>query len=241
MTETLRTLLSGLSEETTRTVERHRDLFDPSLSIVPIPFFGHLPTARAVTIGLNPSDGELRNRSWPSSLTNDELYERLIHYFEDRRVPPHPWFSTWEQALQEIGVSYRDGSAAHIDLSSWPTRPLSTFIDAEPFLSLLEECIPVFSSTLAEAIDAKLFMMAGAVTKKYYMNEYVIRLQHLTDFTISGKTSRGGSAFVSRHSLRLAGKDLPLFFCSVSPSSRTKELLPVRIRENADELRRYLK
>ena len=82
--------------------------------------------------------------------------------------------------------------------------------------------------------------MAGAVTKKYYVNEFLAKIGSSNGNELVGKVSRGGKAFVGYHQLRLADKLFPVFICSVSPSSQTSAMLPLGIGENRDRLAKFL-
>lgn len=110
----------------------------------PVLSFGSPATATVATLGLNPSVGEFRDKNGPlrgekarlvdlealglSSLTDaDEDALRAVvngcdQYFE--RNPYWKWFRTLELLLNELGASYVDGSACHLDLVQWATEPV---------------------------------------------------------------------------------------------------------------------
>jgi len=64
LNDNLENLLTDLGATTPAVIAEFKGVFDRSLPIVPIPFFGNLETARVLTVGLNPSDGEMRGRNW---------------------------------------------------------------------------------------------------------------------------------------------------------------------------------
>ena len=229
--------MTALGATTPTVIAEFRDLFDPSLPIVPIPFFGKLETALVLTVGLNPSDGEIRGRNWESTLDPVAACARLTGYFNGGAFQPHPWFERWKRALKEIGVSFDDGSAAHIDLCPWPTRPMSRLPDTKRFEALVRQSIPWFWQCIRLAKSCRLVLMAGAVTKQYYLNEYLAKMGDTETARIVGKVSRGGKGFVGYQHLRVDGKETPVFFCSVSPSARTGEILVERVREQSKHLR----
>ncbi|MCX7183669.1 MAG: hypothetical protein NTW90_00245 [Nitrosospira sp.] len=234
-------LIAALVEARDDVLVSHAALFDTNLDIVPIPYFGKIETARVITVGLNPSDGELKRGRWPAAPTPQEISFRLTSYFENPQVMPHTWFSTWEHSLALIGASYYDGTAAHLDLSPWAARPLKSIDDPNPFLNLVDEFLPYFGQFLESASMVKLVLMAGTVTKKYYMPKFLRRSRHRLGFGFIGDERGSGDGFVTNHSFELAQRIVPGFFCSVSPSSRTnRQLLPDRIREHADHLRKLL-
>jgi hypothetical protein len=240
MNESLYQLLSDLNAEAPKVRATFNDLFDPNLDTIPIPFFGDMLSAKVITVGLNPSDGETRGRGWHQPISPATIYERLVHYFNNPQFRSHPWFDAWERSLGKIGVSYADGTAAHVDLCPWATRPMSNLPDHDRFALLVSQSLPWFWRCIQVVANLRLLLMAGAVTRKYYLNEFLAKTQSSDGNELVGKVSRSGKAFVGYHQLRLSGKLFPVFFCSVSPSSRTSAMLPLRVGENRDRLAKFL-
>jgi hypothetical protein len=240
MDEALSRLLSELNSEAPDVRAEFGDLFDPIINIFPIPFFGNLLNAKVATVGLNPSDGEIRNGHWPRSVDSPMLFRRLTEYFNNSQFPPHPWFDTWNKALGEVGMSYADGSAVHIDICPWPTRPMSSLINQEHFEKIVVQNLSWFWQCIRLATNLRLVFIAGAVSKKYYINEFLSKENNVSDTELIGKIPRGGTAFVGYHRLLVSGKEYPVFFCSVSPSSRNHSMLPGRVHENRDQLLKFL-
>lgn len=111
----------------------------------PVVSFGDPSAARVATVGLNPSrvefrdkgrelDGPLRRFETLRSLgirTMEEasddavnrVWTRCRDYFQPEGNPYWRWFRPLETLLGELGVSYLDGTAAHLDLSQWATDP----------------------------------------------------------------------------------------------------------------------
>ncbi|MFZ2272325.1 RNA polymerase sigma factor [Corynebacterium variabile] len=120
----------------------------------PVPFFGNQPGARVATVGINPSSRELltdqgveldgpRRRfetrqslglSDPAAELSDDqvaaVYQRCLHYFNDTTVAYWSWFKQLESIIGPLadGASYLDGTACHLDLVQWPTKPVWTGI-----------------------------------------------------------------------------------------------------------------
>lgn len=213
--------------------KRHQELFNSDLPMIPIPFFGNLLTAKVVTVGLNPSDGELL--AWPQTVDVNVLESRLLHYFDNPEFPPHPWFQPWVEALDELGVSYSAASAVHVDLCPWATRRASS-LPEHKFTQLVLESLATFVRCMQLTSNARLVIMAGAVNRKYYINEFLASERGKLNYELSGQVRRGGQAFVGNQRLRIRERQLPVFFCSVSPSARFAHLLPVRVREHKQHL-----
>ena len=110
----------------------------------PVVAFGNARTATVATLGLNPSRLEFLDRNGHELIGNDRrlathlslglsdlsdapssVVEQVLHdcikYFS--RNPYWQWFSHLERVLNDIGASYSDGSACHLDLVQWATDP----------------------------------------------------------------------------------------------------------------------
>ncbi len=111
----------------------------------PVVSFGDVRTATVATLGLNPSDAEFLDKgqwligdrqrfetlqslglSRPEDADDDQVKAVLAASFDYfNRNPYWRWFSRLESVLnQALGVSYLDGSAVHLDLVQWATRPV---------------------------------------------------------------------------------------------------------------------
>ena len=111
----------------------------------PVPFFGHLETARLATVGINPSDREfaatdgteltgparrfptlrsLTLRAWMDSDEDvrQEIASACCGYFD--RNPYRGWFGQLQRLIEPTGLSYYEpgSGACHLDLVPWATR-----------------------------------------------------------------------------------------------------------------------
>ena len=110
----------------------------------PVVAFGNARTATVATLGLNPSWHEFLDRSGNELGENDrrlathgvlgisdlanasaskieQVLQDCDSYFQ--RNPYGEWFDKLEQVLQGCKASYYDGSACHLDLVQWATKP----------------------------------------------------------------------------------------------------------------------
>jgi hypothetical protein len=225
---------------------RYESLLDRQIVCHPICCFGDLEKARAITVGLNPSKGEFAPRDrWPASITHNELASRFLEYFT--RGNSHQWFEPWSKALVHLNLSYTDGSAAHLDLSPRATTFVSDLKNASEknlFLDMVKSDLWTFFGTLRHCPKAKLILVAGSVTGKYYINEFLQRFAPDYGYSLDGRFNRSehvGNGKTAFHTLSGADRTFPVFFCSTSPSARDTQVLPQRVAEHAERLMEHLR
>ena len=212
-----------------------KDLFDSETPIVPIPFFGDITKAKIITIGANPSAAELKINSWSEDMSPNQIMNKLLGYFSEN---PHKWFDTWENALQKIGYSYKDGSVAHVDLCAWATMSLSkldSLKKTDIVLALFKRQINFFFQLLTDYTNPDLIIMAGTVTKKFYLNNFIYKHQTINNCcTLKGKPKIiYGGAFSNFHDFIIKEKSLRTLFLSVSPSARGQNKMGLLIEKNS--------
>ncbi len=112
----------------------------------PVAFRGDQPTARVVSVGINPSIREFLSRSGVelngdrrrfetlnslgvesmedvTETMGERIRQRCMNYFRD--TPYMDWFTPMEHLVHNIAdASFFDGSAYHLDLVHWATNPL---------------------------------------------------------------------------------------------------------------------
>lgn len=185
----------------------------------PIPFFGPLTEARALTVAMNPSADEFRGRSWPHVLGAPQLTTRLRTYFTGAPAPAHPWFDAAGRALLPIGLRY-GGDLAHVDVVCRATRTIGRG-DGHDFLSLASQEDELFFRSLESAGNAKLAVLTGSLTGRYYLHEYVARRGPVFGWHLSPKPRRvPGGPFSAFHTLTKAGRRIHVFFTSASANRR---------------------
>jgi len=164
----------------------------------PIPFFGDLAKASYLTVSVNPSSQEFRHsRGWSEfDVTNTpKLAWRLVNYFRNPKVAPHPWFGEFEEALRVGGHSFQTDTA-HVDLSPRATRRMTGFDDggenARRFLQMLKDdlCILAESIQLCEGLEEIWFvgvviteeegvrMSVGDFARQYLPEGFWQQIQH---------------------------------------------------------------
>ena len=224
----------------------HGKNFHQGLTTYPIPFFGDPESARVITVGVNPSAGEFsKKRGWPETIDASYLEDRLRSYFKEHFFPPpHPWFQPWEEALNMLGCSYKT-DAAHLDLSPWATISMGSVKDKDLFIKMLREHLGKYFPRFLEFFTAaKLVMMAGAVTNKYYIYEFLHKFLP-QGYILTGSQERkagcGQTGWDRRFELKTPGRILPVYFFSKSPSDHNKAgLLANNVAEKKDWLLKHL-
>ena len=221
----------------TKIVKNYSELFYDDIPIIPIPFFGNIKTAKIITIGANPSSKELVDNQWHEDMSVLQITNKLISYFNNN---PHKWFDVWEVALNKSGFSYKDGTAAHIDLCPWATKSLSSLDSlglTDKTIQLFSESVPAFIETLTECSESSFVLMAGTVTKRYWLNDFIYKFANLEYFSLNPrpKIERGGP-FINKHVINIANRKLKVLFSSSSPSAtgEKKKILPDLIYKSKD-------
>ena len=230
--------LSNVVTDVTRTAENAAPFARPGVTTHPIPFFGDPTAATVLTVGVNPSAREFIRRSWPDHMSVGELQARLVGYFNRRDAPPHRWFSTWSEALRKLPASYQSG-AAHLDLSARPTAAMSSIADWQAFARLVEADVRWFFKLLPLCKNAKVLLMAGCVTKRWYMHDFIARVAPCYEYNLTGNADSTGEGRVGFLRLRGSAIDLPVFFCSVSPSGNKRRLLVERVADHAPTISKW--
>ena len=234
--------IDSLRNYVARTDHKYAINYQKGRDIHPIPFFGNIKTAEILTVGANPSNAEfLGNREWPKEINAIDLMNRLINYF-NCSISPHPWFEKWEKALRHLNRSYSDGTAAHIDLTPRATFPIRHLKDKDIFIEMVEKDIEWFFKLIILCSLVKLILIAGSITNKYYINEFIEKHSGKNDFKWLIESKRGhGPAFTSSHKLKFKDKTYPIFYCSSGPSDTKKPGLFIeRIDEKKDRLLNHL-
>ena len=247
--DSLESYLQEVMDDMNKTWPKYKDLEAKKdkkpIQTHPIPFFGDIKNAKVLTVGVNPSATEFYiKRNWPDETTAADLRDRLINYFQHDAAVSHQWFETWEKALVPLSVSYQNGDAAHIDLSPRATKSMGS-ADPYTFLTMMKADVRWFFELLlilSASNVPQLMLISGTVTKCYYMDQFIKRVTHEYGFQLEQLSNPRKKGF-GFNRLRGPGVDLPVFFSSLSPSSRTKEQKQEfidRVKNNQLELRRHI-
>lgn len=140
------------------------------LSSTPVLAFGDFTEAEVATLGLNPSKKEFLGSAGELLLGADARFETLeslgvetlssapmakldevvsgcARYFHQN--PYWRWFNPLEEVLKEVGVSFSQGTACHIDLVQWATDPVWGKLTSESKRCLLDDGLPFLKAQLS--------------------------------------------------------------------------------------------
>ena len=156
----------------------------------PVPFFGHLESARLATVGINPSDREftaadgteltgqarrlptlssLGLTSWPPADTRAarDIAAACCGYFE--RNPYRRWFGILQQLIAPTGCSYYPpgSDACHLDLIPWATSPKWALLRPQAQASLLRQGKQTLARVIACSPVVMLILNGREVTRQF--------------------------------------------------------------------------
>jgi hypothetical protein len=136
----------------------------------PIVSFGNFQKARIASLGLNPSHREFShgyvkmgfgNLETASPSTIRSIIEDQYSYF---RRQQYRWFRKFGMIVDACGASYKDGSAASLDIVQWATQPVWGGLTVRQKRKLLESDVPFLAQQLRnEKIEALLINGRGVM------------------------------------------------------------------------------
>jgi hypothetical protein len=174
----------------------------------PVLSFGHLLRAEVLTVGINPSSAEFRDRrgllaggrrrlatmdsigATPGGPLTAEQARSVVancdSYFVRR--PYRRWFTPLEQLLDAaVGASYYAGTACHIDLVQWATDPVWSHLDSAAAKVLMEEGRPHLGRLLDESKPG-LILLNGRTVCNQVERARLCRLRTVGDFKLRATT-----------------------------------------------------
>ena len=198
----------------------------PHKIVYPIPFFGNIESTTILTIGVNPSDGEFappRTQYWPANLSLDQLHERLKNYFTGN-CPPYYWFDAWIESFKQLDLqySYKNGTAAHTDLSpriTIPMRNIQNTTSVTIFQQMIKSDIKFLFEAIAGNHNLKLILTGGRVLGQDYIAQWIGRF---APEPIIFQYEGNGLGQTSFYRINGLGREVWLFSSSVGPASSQK-------------------
>lgn len=167
----------------------------------PLIGFGDWHKARIATIGINPGlkpflhgKGQMMDTpkyptlpslgieslSDASDDTVAKIYKASCHWFLNHGVSR--WFKTLEQVTEAFDASYADGSACHLDIVQWATKPSWSRIDRNQKKRLLEVDIWFFQEQLRDA-RLKVALLNGRTVCNAFRDYLRVDLEEVESFT----------------------------------------------------------
>jgi len=176
----------------------------------PVVSFGDANHAAVATLGINPSanefldgsqllEGAHRRLATLSSLGADSLDELTNAQVADvvadcaayfQRRPYRRWFDPLDALLQAgTGASYYDGSACHLDLAQWATRPIwGRIVDRAARRALLDDGVPHLKAQLA-AEQIGLVLLNGRQVVAQVTGAGLVELEPVGRITVGAVSS----------------------------------------------------
>ena len=182
----------------------------------PVVAFGNARTAKVATIGLNPSSNEFQDRSgqdlvgcfrrlathrslgvYDLATASPAIIAKVLNdcntYFQ--RNPYRWWFGQLESILQACGASYCDGSACHLDLVQWATKPTWTEVPSTAQSCLLDSDLPFLKEQFRNE-NIELLLVNGRRATKEFESAFCTKLRELCPVEACGKTTQLYDGFI---------------------------------------------
>jgi hypothetical protein len=157
----------------------------------PVVAFGDVRKAEVATLGWNPSKREFLDRSGNELVDNERRLETLVSIGEtdlstasDNAILrifdasneyfhrcPYFWFGKLEKILKQVGASFYDGSACHLDFVQWATDPVWSRLPPSDQPRLIDADLPFLRRQLSQE-KIRLLLLNG----KGIVNGYQERL-----------------------------------------------------------------
>jgi hypothetical protein len=126
--------------------------------------------AEVATLGWNPSKNEFLDRGGNELVRNKRRLETLVSIGETdlsnvsdnavRRIfdtcneyfqrCPYSWFGKLEKILKQVGASFYDGSACHLDFVQWATDPVWGELPCSDKTRLIDADLPFLRQQLSQ-------------------------------------------------------------------------------------------
>ena len=113
-----------------------------------------------------------------------EVLKDCNQYFQRN---PYEWFNDLELILNACGSSYCDGSACHLDLIQWATKPTWTKLPSRAQSCLLDSDLPFLKEQLRNE-NIKLLLVNGRRVIKEFESAFCTKLRELRPVEAYGKT-----------------------------------------------------
>ena len=201
---------------------------------LPVVSFGDYRSARVATLALNPSsieflDGAGRwlkddqrrlaslhslGREKPEHLTDDEVakaFEESNTYFG--RNPYKQWFHWLQTLLETTGLgSYHAGTACHLDLVQWATRPAQGKLREEIWQGLVDADREFLAWQLGQT-PATTVLVNGAACVQWLSREHLVVWQQSQPLIFRNANGAAGQLqvwFADQDGRRFVGWNRPL-------------------------------
>ncbi len=128
------------------------------------------------TIGVNPSSTEFKAQRCEGIQNQREWKKRLRDYFKGK-APAHKWFQPWRIGLELLGMSYEEGTAAHLDVSYRTTTAMlrNEGTDPDEFRCMVERDVQWFFKLLPLCTNLRLLLTFGPIIRRNRSTESLLQ------------------------------------------------------------------
>jgi hypothetical protein len=162
----------------------------------PVVSFGDLRKAWVATLAINPSFGEFLHSNGHEREGVDEQRLETLRSLRCANLArasreaiqcaftscntyfarhPYGYFTRLERILKHLGASFYKGSACHLDLVQWATKPLWKELEPSEREALLQADVPFLKSQLSRK-HLEVVIINGAGVRKEYERFLGVRL-----------------------------------------------------------------
>jgi hypothetical protein len=197
---------------------------------LPVLFFGDLFQAEVATVGLNPSDQEYLTKAGQmlagpaqrfatlaslaatdrASLTDaqcDEAIEWMRDYYDAGKPVYGSWFNALSRVVDGFGASFRERTAAHLDLVQESTSPVWSELPPAERDALLEQDLP-FLAWEIRTFEIKAVICTAKTVSVHVRNELSVDVDE--EGTLARIKWWVGHADVDGRPVGFAGWNYPL-------------------------------
>jgi hypothetical protein len=199
---------------------------------LPVLFFGDAFASSVATVGINPSrqeylskegeelTGSLRrfetlgslaaeSRASLTDLQADTAIQRMRRYFNPES-PVYGWFGGLSRVVEGMGMSFRDRSAAHLDLVQEATDPVWSQLmkaDPEQAAKVLRRDLPFL---LRQIEEFQLRVVICTSARVHNEISQLLEVQAIRSGNLARLRWTVGTATLTREVVAVAGWNIPL-------------------------------
>jgi len=215
--EQLVALMEGVFEHLWHSPDQFSGLCTRLPAPPPVPFLGRVDTAVVLTVGVHPTMEQFTRAPTPERVCSAQLSQHLLQYFDSGQSLVDYRLDTWERALNQLGLSYYDGSAAHVEVCP---RLIDTPLlrgDHYLFTEMCRYDAPLLFRLLDVLSTPRVLLMAGSITPGYSLSAFLKEVAPERGWQLLGDGQ--GANSIAYHSLVSEGSSYDAFYANICPAN----------------------